>query len=132
MFVRRKRYPSGNIGILVVEKVDGKMRELIRIGIATTEAEIAELEKKAQDWIYKEQGRRHPRLDLFGEESAVLKKEITATQRFLSNITNITLDGADLLLPSCTFSLCRRSPKPAILSWEGLIPARGLISPPNT
>lgn len=62
MFVRRKRYPSGNIGILVVEKVDGKIRELIRIGIATTEAEIAELEKKAQDWIYKEQGRRHPGL----------------------------------------------------------------------
>ena len=46
MFVRRKRYPSGNIGILVVEKVAGKMRELIRIGIAATETEVAELEKK--------------------------------------------------------------------------------------
>ena len=74
------------------------MRELIRIGIAATETEVAELEKKAQEWIYREQGRRHPRLDLFGEESAVLEKEIADTRQFLSYITNITLDGADLLL----------------------------------
>ena len=98
MFVRRKKYPSGNIGVLVVEKVNGKMKELIRIGIATTETEIAELEKKAQDWIYKERSRRHPRLDLFGEKSAILEKEITETRQFLSYITNITLDGADQLL----------------------------------
>ena len=74
------------------------MKELTRIGIATTETEIADLEKKAHDWIYKEQGRRHPRLDLFGEESAILEKEIAETRQFLSYITNITLDGADLLL----------------------------------
>lgn len=28
MFVRKKRYRSGNIGVIVVEKIGGKMKEL--------------------------------------------------------------------------------------------------------
>ncbi|PVX43995.1 hypothetical protein C7379_1341, partial [Hallella colorans] len=26
MFVRKKKYPSGNIGVIVVEKIGGKMK----------------------------------------------------------------------------------------------------------
>ena len=29
MYIRKKKYPSGNIGIIVVEKVNGKMKELL-------------------------------------------------------------------------------------------------------
>ena len=28
MFVRKKKYPSGNIGIIIVEKIGGKMKVL--------------------------------------------------------------------------------------------------------
>lgn len=31
MYIRRKKYPFGNIGIIVVEKVNGKMKELTTI-----------------------------------------------------------------------------------------------------
>lgn len=34
MYIRKKKYPSGNIGIIVVEKNNGKMKELTTIGIA--------------------------------------------------------------------------------------------------
>ena len=33
MFVRKKKYPSGNIGVIVVEKIGGKMRELATIAV---------------------------------------------------------------------------------------------------
>lgn len=39
MYVRKKKYPSGNIGVIVVEKSKGKMKELCRIGIAEDEEE---------------------------------------------------------------------------------------------
>ena len=35
MFIRKKKYPSGNIGVIVTEKVNGRMRELHTVGIAT-------------------------------------------------------------------------------------------------
>lgn len=33
MFIRKKKYPSGNVGVIVVEKVNSKMNELSTIGI---------------------------------------------------------------------------------------------------
>ena len=30
----QKKYPSGNIGVIVVEKIGGKMKELVTIGVA--------------------------------------------------------------------------------------------------
>ena len=40
MYIRKKKYPSGNLGIIVVEKVDGKMKELATIGFAKTDDKI--------------------------------------------------------------------------------------------
>ena len=37
MFVRKKKYPSGNIGVIVDEKIGGKMKELATIGVAYSE-----------------------------------------------------------------------------------------------
>ena len=34
MFVRKKKYPFGNIGVIVVEKIGGNMKELVTIGVA--------------------------------------------------------------------------------------------------
>ena len=39
MFVRKKKYPSGNIGVIVVEKIGGKMKELATIAYNEDELE---------------------------------------------------------------------------------------------
>lgn len=54
--------------------------------------------KRGQEWIDREQQRRHPRLDLFGEERMKCEQELMNAEQLLSSITNITIDGADLIL----------------------------------
>lgn len=98
MYLRKKRYPSGNIGIIVVEKIRGKMTELTTIGIAKSEEEVERFVQKGHEWIEREEARRKPRLDLFGEQSEDCKHEIEETERMLSNISNILLNGSDLIL----------------------------------
>ena len=71
LFVRKKKYPSGNIGVIVVEKIGGKMKELATIGVAYSEDEVENLVNEAKEWISKEESRRHPQLDLYGEEREV-------------------------------------------------------------
>ena len=122
MFIRKKKYPSGNVGVIVVEKVNGKMNELATIGIARTQEEIDSLITKGRKWIEAEQERRHPRvdrtrkvpvtvliralgygtnaeiLDLFGEERKKCDAELLNAEQMLSCITNISINGADLIL----------------------------------
>ena len=68
MFVRKKKYPSSNIGVIVVEKIGRKMKELATIGVAYNEDEVENLVNEAKEWISKEESRRHPQLDLYDEE----------------------------------------------------------------
>lgn len=98
MFIRKKKYPSGNIGVIVVEKTKGKMKELATIGIAQNEGELGVLISKGREWIDKEQERRHPRLDLFEEERDRCEAELVSAEQMLSCITNISINGADLIL----------------------------------
>lgn len=53
MFIRKKRHRSGNIGVIVVEKIGGKMKELATIGVAYNENEVENLVKEGKDWISK-------------------------------------------------------------------------------
>lgn len=98
MFIRRKKHRSGRIGIIVVEKIHGKMKELHTVGIAYDETEVDALIAQGREWIDKEEERRHPRLDLFGEERARCEAELLNAEQMLSCITNISIDGADLIL----------------------------------
>lgn len=98
MFIRRKKYPSGNIGVIVVEKTNGKMKELATIGIVQNQEELEALLSKGREWIAREQERRHPRLDLFGEERSECEPELLNAEQMLSCITNISINGADLIL----------------------------------
>lgn len=98
MYIRRKKYPSGNVGIIVVEKINGRMRELATIGIAKADEDVEVLVRRGYEWIAREQQRRHPRLDLFGEEREKCEQERMNAEQLLNNITNITIDGADLIL----------------------------------
>lgn len=84
MFIRKKKYPSGNIGVIVVEKVKGRMRELYTVGIATDNAGTKPLVVKGLEWIDKESARRQPRLDLFGDERQACELEYLETERVLS------------------------------------------------
>ena len=98
MYVRKKKYPSGNVGIIVVEKINGKMKELATIGIVSKDEDMEGLIARAKDWIEDENQRRHPRLDLFGEECSGCEAELLSAEQMLSCISNITIDGADLIL----------------------------------
>ena len=98
MYIGKKKYPSGNVGIIVVEKINGKMKELITIGIARSDKEVDALVKRGQEWMDREQQRRHPRLDLFGEERIRCEQERMNAERLLNCITNIAINGADLIL----------------------------------
>ena len=62
MFIRKKRHRSGNIGVIVVEKIGGKMKELATIGVAYSEDEVENLVNEAKEWISRENTRRHPSL----------------------------------------------------------------------
>ena len=44
------------------------MKELATIGVAYSEDEVENLVNEAKEWISKEESRRHPQLDLYGEE----------------------------------------------------------------
>lgn len=96
MYVRKKKYQSGNIGIIVVEKINGKMKELVTIGIAKSDDEVDCLVNKGKAWIDEEKARRHPHLDLFGEERRKCEQELMSAELLLNSITNITINGADL------------------------------------
>lgn len=98
MFIRKKKYPSGNIGILVCEKFYGKLKELHRVGIANCQDDIDKLVAKGKEWIDKEIERRNPRLDLFGEEREACEQEIATAEKVLSNISNVLINGSDLIL----------------------------------
>lgn len=98
MYIRKKKYPSGNVGIIVVEKINGKMKELATIGIARSDDDVETLVKRGKEWIDREQQRRHPRLDLFGDERIRYEQERMNAEQLLNSITNITIDGADLIL----------------------------------
>ena len=98
MFIKRKKDRSGTTSIVVAEKIKGEYSELATIGIAKTNDEIEALVSQGREWIDRERQRRQPRLDLFGEERERCETERLNVEQFLSNITNITIDGADLIL----------------------------------
>lgn len=98
MFIKRKKNRSGTVSIVVAEKISGYYRELTTIGIARHQEEIDSLITKGRKWIEAEQERRHPRLDLFGEERKKCDAELLNAEQMLSCITNIFINGADLIL----------------------------------
>ena len=98
MHVRQKKNRSGNISVVVVDKSRGRYRELHTVGIAMDESEIATLRQKGLEWIRQHELAVHPELDLYGEERRACEQEIEITKRVVSNIDNILINGAELIL----------------------------------
>ena len=40
MFIRKKKYPSGNVGVIVVEKVNGKMKGTVTMPVDSDEETV--------------------------------------------------------------------------------------------
>ena len=89
MFVKRKKNRSGTTSVVVAEKTKGIYKELITIGVAKDSNEIDSLVNAGHEWISKEESRRHPQLDLYGEEREACDREREEVRRVLSNVSNI-------------------------------------------
>ena len=98
MYVKKKKNRSQTTSVVVCEKIKGKYKEHITIGISSDENEIERLVGQGKEWIRKYQSRQSPELDLYGEETEAKRKEVENTRRFLSNIENILLNGDQLIL----------------------------------
>jgi len=98
MFVKKKKNRSGTTSVVVAEKTKGRYRELVTIGIAGDEEHVSMLVTEGRKWIDREMARRYPCLDLFDEEREACREEREEVERVLSNISNIMINGADLIL----------------------------------
>ena len=79
MFVRKKKYRSGHIGVIVVDKSNGKFHEIKNFGVAKTDAEVATLCTEAKRWIRRYAGQQE--LDFV--EASVKRCEEEETNRVL-------------------------------------------------
>ena len=93
MFVKRKKNRSGTTSIVVAEKTKGSYKELVTIGVAKDANDIDSLVNAGREWISKEESRRHPQLDLYGEEREACDREREEVRRVLSQVSNILLNG---------------------------------------
>ena len=86
MFIKKKKNRSGTISIVVAEKTKGSYKELVTIGIAKDANDIDSLVNDGREWISKEESRRHPQLDLYGEEREACDREREEVRRVLSQV----------------------------------------------
>ena len=98
MFIKKKKNRSGTTSIIVAEKTKGSYKELVTIGVAKDANDIDSLVNDGREWISKEESRRHPKLDLYGEEREACDREREEVRRVLSQVSNILLNGCDLIL----------------------------------
>ena len=91
-------YQNGTTSIVVAKKTKGSYKELVTIGVAKDANDIGSLVNAGREWISKEESRRHPQLDLYGEEREACDREREEVRRVLSNVSNILLNGCDLIL----------------------------------
>ena len=92
MYVRKKHNRSGSTSVVVVSKASGKYKEIKSFGSSTSEEEIGSLCDKAATWIRSFGGQQE--LDFDDRKG----KEVEETERFLSNIENVLINGTQLLL----------------------------------
>lgn len=83
---------------MVVDKAGGRFRELVTMGVSSDAKEIEQFVAQGREWIYRKEGELHPRLDLFGEEREARLAEVEETERVLSHVSNVLLNGSELIL----------------------------------
>lgn len=94
MFVRKKKHRSGHVSVLIVDKSHGQFREIKTIGIAKSDAEIEPLYVKAKEWILRYGGQQV--MDFIEDEDK--QREAEETDRVLSNVSSLLINGHQLIL----------------------------------
>ena len=94
MFVRKKKHRSVHIGVLVVDKSNGKFREIKSFGVAKTDAEADALCLEANKWIRTYGGQQ----EINFIEPDIKQNEEEETERVLSNIDSLLLNGHQIIL----------------------------------
>lgn len=84
--------------MVVASKYKGVYKEYLTIGISSDDNEITNLVEQGKKWIGKQQELVQPKLDLFGEESMQKHNELVAAEQVLSNISNVFINGTDIIL----------------------------------
>ena len=92
MFTRRKHNRSGTISVVVVDKSDGRFKEIHRVGVARSEDEAATLEAEGRHWIETYGGQQL--IDFEGKSA----KELRTTEDVLSSITSARLTAAQTII----------------------------------
>lgn len=92
MFVRKKKNRSGTTSVVVVRKSHGHYKEIKTFGTSSSPEEIEQLCVKASDWIKSFGGQQE--LDFEDKKN----RELEDTERFISNIDNVLINGTQLLL----------------------------------
>ena len=93
MFIRKKKNRSGSTSIVVVSKSSGRVNYIKTIGISSDQYEIDRLFRQGQEYIHNLGGQK----DLFVNYDQQLNEE-NLTNHVISNIENVLLNGAQLLL----------------------------------
>lgn len=92
MYVRKKHNRSGTTSVVIVSKASGKYKEIKSFGTSSSDKEIEMLCDKAAAWIRSFGGQQE--LDFDDRRG----KEIAETERVLSNIDKVLINGTQLLL----------------------------------
>ena len=93
MFIRKKKNRSGSTSVIVVDKSNGKFREIKTIGVSSDAKEISELYQSGRQWILN----NNSQPDMFVLYDR-LQEEKQVIERLLSNVENILLNGTKLIL----------------------------------
>jgi len=93
MFIRKKKNRSGSTSVVVVDKSNGRFRELKTIGVSSDGKSISELYHQGKRWIAAQTGER----DIFTLYEQQ-REEKQVTDYLLNNIENILLNGTQLIL----------------------------------
>ena len=98
MYVRTKKNKSGTTSVVVVDKSQGRYKEIKTIGIAKSESEVEALTGRARQWIAERQEQQYPTLDFEGRSEEAKRREREEIERVVSSIENILLNGCELVL----------------------------------
>ena len=93
MFIRKKKNRSGSTSVVVVDKSNGRFRELKTIGISSDEKTISALYRQGKKWIAVQTGERDM-FTLYEQQ----REEKQVTDYLLGNIENTLLYGTQLIL----------------------------------
>jgi len=94
MFVRRKKNRTGTISVVVVDKSQGRFKEIKNFGVAHSEEETEELCKQAQEWIFSYGGQQVVEFEVAQQQ----EQERQETARVLENVDSVLLNAPKKIL----------------------------------